>query len=124
MKRLIAAGVLLIFVITSYFSGYFYIKSTCISAENILDKCISAYENQNNAKTEIENLKSFWDKKEKPLSIFADHTDIDAIEQAIATLTVYSESSQKELFDQYSQNVKILLHQLLEDTVFSIHSVM
>lgn len=124
MKRLIAAGVLLGLVLTAYFGGYFYIKNTCERAENILEECINAYETQKNAETETEKLKKFWDKKEKPLSIFADHSDIDAIEQAIMTLKVYSESDEQELFNQYYQNLKILLHQLLEDTVLSIHSVM
>lgn len=124
MKRLTAAGILLIFVLTAYFSGYFYIKNTCKTAEKMLKECISAYENQNDAKNETEKLERFWSKKEKPLSIFADHKEIDSIEQAIMTLKIYSKSDEKELFDEHSHTVKILLHQLLEDTVFSIHSIM
>jgi hypothetical protein len=61
---------------------------------------------------------------EKTLSFFADHNDIDNLEQAITTLKVYSATKENELFIEHSQTVKILLHQLIEDTVLSFHSVM
>lgn len=124
MKRLLAAAVLLIFILTSYFSGYFYIKRTCSQANKLLGDCIRDYEADNKAINSAEKLEKFWQKKEKILSIFANHTEIDEIELTISTLRVYSKSDDKIHFAEYSGNVKILLHQLNEDIIPNIHSIL
>ena len=71
----------------------------------------------------VEELEKFWGEKEKLLSVFANHSEIDEIELAIYSLKVYSETSDNEIFYEYSGTVKTLLHQLLEDTIPSVHSI-
>ncbi len=123
MKRLIAAGILFVLVLAAYLTGHFYIKNTCDTAKELLNECISAYETQNEAGVQAENLKKYWAKKEKPLSFFVNHSEIDEIELAISTLKIYSVTESKELFSEYSGMVKTLLHQLVEDSVPNIHSI-
>lgn len=123
MKRLIAAAVLLFCVAASYLFGYFYIQKTCDKANTLLDDCVAAYKTEQNAKNKAEELEKFWGEKEKLLSVFANHSEIDEIELAIYSLKVYSETSDNEIFYEYSGTVKTLLHQLLEDTIPSIHSI-
>lgn len=123
MKRLIAAGILFVLVLAAYLTGHFYIKNTCDTAKELLNECINAYETQNEAGSKAEKLKNYWTEKEKPLSFFANHSEIDEIELAISTLEIYSVTDSKELFSEYSGTVKTLLHQLVEDSVPNIHSI-
>lgn len=124
MKRIITAVILLIFVLTAYFSGLFFIKNTCNTANDILSDCVTAYKNQNDAIEQAEKLEKFWSKKEPLLSAFVNHSSIDEIELAISNLTVYSHSTEKELFYEYSKTVRTLLHQIMEDTKPSMHSIL
>lgn len=123
MKRLIAAGVLLLFVIGAYIWGYLYIDTACSQANKYLQKCISVYESDIDAAQEAEKLENYWSEKEKGLSFFANHADIDEIELAINSLKSYSSSKNNEIFYEYSGTVKTLLHQLMEDTSPNIHSI-
>ena len=124
MKRLLAAVVLFCLILSAYLSGYFYIKQTCNQANELLSDCIKEYELKNSAVESAERLENFWQKKEKLLSVFANHTEIDEIELTISTLKVYSSTDDKVHFSEYSGNVKILLHQLHEDIIPSIHSIL
>ena len=123
MKRLIAAGILAVFVITAYIVSYSYIDKTCQKTNKMLNECITAYQENKNSKEKAENLKDFWKKREKGLSLFSNHQSIDDIELAIELLTVYSTSSQKELFFECSGKVETLIHQLKEDAVPGTHSI-
>ncbi len=124
MKRLIAAAILALTVGISYFSGFFIINDACKDANIMLNECINAYNSEKNAKEKAENLEDFWSEKEKILSVFANHTDIDKIEMAIGLLRIYSQSDKEEMFKEYHQTVKTLIHQLKEDTVPNVHSIL
>ena len=123
MKRLIAAGVLLIFVITAYIYGYLYIDTACDTAKQYLKNCISVYGSNEDALNEAEKLEKYWSSKESGLSFFANHADIDEIELAINSLKTYSNTKNNEIFYEYSGTVETLLHQLMEDTSPNIHSI-
>lgn len=124
MKRLIAAGILLILVLASYFAGKTYITSIYDKANILLEECITAYDSGKDAEKAAKNLDDFWNKHEPTLSAFANHNRIDEIELAISSMTIYSKTSEKEIFYEYSGTVKTLLHQLLEDTLPSAHSIL
>lgn len=123
MKRLIAAGILAVFLLTTYLIGFFSIKNVCDDANSLLKDCINAYNLEKNAEEKAKNLEDFWSEKEKILSFFANHSEIDEIELAIGTLRVYSRTNENEIFSEYCGTVKTLLHQLMEDTVPNIHSI-
>ncbi len=123
MKRLLAAGLLFLFVIAAYIYGYSYIDNACSQANKYLEKCVNIYESDQNAAKEAEILEKYWNKKEKGLSFFANHADIDEIELAISSLKTYSGTTNNEIFYEYSGTVKTLLHQLMEDTTPNIHSI-
>ncbi len=124
MKRLIAAAILTLTVGISYFSGFFIINNACDDANKLLNECINAYNSEKNAEEKAENLEKFWSEKEKILSVFTNHTDIDKIEMAISLLKVYSQSDKQEMFNEYYKTVKTLIHQLKEDTVPNVHSIL
>lgn len=123
MKRLIAAAILAASVAGIYFCGFFVINTTCKEANKKLETCINSYNNENNASEKAKDLEKYWAKKEKILSVFANHSEIDDIEMAIHLLTVYSKTDNNEIFHEYSGTVKTMLHQMKEDTVPNMHSI-
>lgn len=125
MKRLIIAGVLFILVVTIYIISVFYITNSCSKAKALLNDSVTAYEDHDTAEAEAEaeKLKNYWDKKEKLLSVFVNHTRIDDIEQAVSLLNVYAKNEKDPLFYEYADTIKMLLHQMLEDTKISMHSI-
>lgn len=124
MKRLIAAVVLIILVTGIYISSYFYIDRVCEETEKLLNECVSAYNNNQKIETNITELENYWSNKEKVLSIILNHNSIDEIELAIESLSVHSKYPQNEMFYEYSSTIDILLHQIMEDTVPSAHSIL
>ncbi len=123
MKRLIIAAVLLALVIATYLSSLYYITDSCKKAENLLETSVSVYKQEKTAEKEAGDLEKYWDKKEKTLSVFVNHDRIDDIEKAISLLNVYAKSKNNELFYEYADNVKVLIHQIMEDTKITMHSI-
>lgn len=123
MKRLIIAGVLFILVVTIYIISVFYITDSCNKARTLLNDSVTAYNSNDTAENEAKKLKNYWDKKEKLLSVFVNHTRIDDIEQAVSLLNVYAKNEKDPLFYEYADTIKMLLHQMLEDTKISMHSI-
>ncbi len=124
MKRLLAAAVLLVFVIVSYLSGYFYVKNVCKETEILLNKAVESYQTGENISENFENLSSFWHKKEKILIIFANHDVADRIEKAINSLSVLSGFSSQELFYKEASELYTILNQIREDTAPTMHNIL
>ncbi|HAY97293.1 MAG TPA: hypothetical protein DCY23_03165 [Ruminococcaceae bacterium] len=123
MKRLISAAILFVFVIAAYSVSLWYITDACKETKALIDECEEAYKNGGDAYNKAEELKRLWDKKEGPLSFFVTHDSIDEIELAISELCVYSKAEEENDFKERIENIKMLLHQVGEDTTFSMHSV-
>lgn len=123
MRRLIAAAALSVIIITSYFTGSYIINDACRKANEKLEEVVKVYETDNNAEKQAKELEDYWSEKEKHLSFIANHSTIDDIELAISSLVVYSNEPDNKIFYEYSGNVKTLLHQLIEDTKPSVHSI-
>jgi gamma-glutamyl phosphate reductase len=123
MKRLIIASVLFILVVAIYLSSYIYITNSCDTAYSLLEKSIKTYDKYSTAQADTKVLEDYWNKKEKFLSVFVNHNRIDDIEEAISLLNVYSTKENNEIFYEYADTVKMLLHQILEDTKITMHSI-
>lgn len=122
MKRLIAAGILLAAVIAAYVSSFMYITKTCDETKEIILRCEKAY-NEGEAYKYAEELNNLWDEKEKALSFFMNHDRIDDIELEISSLLLYSKTKEEILFYEHIETLKMLLHQVKEDTRISVHSI-
>ncbi len=122
MKRLIAAGILLAAVITAYVSSLMYITKTCDETKKLILRCEEAY-NDGDAYKYADELSSLWDEKEKVLSFFMNHDRIDDIELEISSLLLYSKTKEEILFYEHIETLKMLLHQVKEDTRVNVHSI-
>ncbi len=123
MKRLISAGILLAAVIAAYLSSLWYITESCSVADEMITRCEDAYSGGGDAYQSAEELSDLWDQKEKPLSFFVNHDRIDDIELEISALLLYSKTENEILFYEHIETLKMLLHQVKEDTRLSVHSV-
>ena len=122
MKRLIAAGILLAAVMAAYISSLMYITKTCDKTKELILRCEEAY-SEGKAYKYAEELSGFWDKKEKALSFFVNHSRIDDIELEISSLLLYSKTEDEILFYEHIEALKMLIHQIKEDTRISFHSI-
>ena len=122
MKRLIAAGILLAAVIAAYISSLVYITKTCDQAKEIIIRCEEAYKDEK-AHEAAEELSDLWDKKEKVLSFFVNHSRIDDIELEISSLLLYSKTEDEIFFYEHIESLKMMIHQIKEDTRISVHSI-
>ncbi len=123
MKRLIPAGILLILIILAYFSSQSYIMDTCNDARELVEICEKDYRDGKDAYQAAEKIEHLWEDNEKPLSFFVNHDRIDDIELELSSLLLYSRSDEEELFYEHIERLKMLLHQLKEDTKINAHSV-
>lgn len=123
MKRLIPASILIIIVLTVYLISLNYITDSCKEANELLELSVTEYEKNGTSYEKTKNLNDFWNEKEKYLSFFVNHTHIDDIELAISSLVVYSKDKSNILYLEYADKVKVLLHQIKEDTKISTHSI-
>lgn len=122
MKRLIIAGLLLIIVAAIYITSFKYITYSCEKSQKLLESSVEIYETGKSAKNAVTVLEKYWNTREKFLSFFVNHDNIDKLEENIALLKLYS-SENNIFFRQYAENIKVLLHQITEETKFSAHSI-
>lgn len=123
MKRLIPAAILLCLVVLTYILSLKYITKSCDETNILLQKTISEYEKNKTAEKSSKDVKDFWQKEEKILSFFVNHDHIDDVEQAISSLTIYAKEKDNILFYEYADTIRILLHQIKEETKITTHSI-
>lgn len=123
MKRIIPAVIIALVIIASFLGSYYYVNNICDTAYNEVQKSLEEYKKNGTAEFNSEKLKSFWDEKEKILSFFVNHELIDKIELSISNLHLHSKFENNYMFYEACDTVKILLHQVIEDTKLTTHSV-
>ena len=123
MKRLIPAAILLCLVVLTYILSLKYITKSCDETNMLLQKAINEYEKNKTAEKSSKDVKDFWQKEEKILSFFVNHDHIDDVEQAISSLTIYAKEKDNILFYEYADTIRVLLHQIKEETKITTHSI-
>lgn len=123
MKRLIPAIIILLLIIGTYLGSDLYTNKICKTTIEGIESCVKEYEEHGTATADAAWLKNYWDEKEKVLSIFVDHDLIDKVELAVSTIDLYSGFENNYMFYDACNTAKILLHQILEDSKPTTHSV-
>ena len=123
MKRLIAALILTIFVLFSYIFSLNYILDCCDTTNNMVKEAISSYNSTNSTYEKTKEIKKYWQEKEKVLSFFLNHETIDEVELAIASINIYAKVNNSALFYENADKIKVYLHQIIDDTKITTHSI-
>ena len=77
MKRLIAAGVILVLVLITSTVGIFMINSTAIEVEKRIKQIQSTAFSDSGKRAE--NFFYFWEQKRELMAVFVNHNEIDEI---------------------------------------------
>lgn len=123
MKRIIPAIIILIIVIGGYLGSFIYINNVCDTVHKGIEDSIKEYNEHGTAKADANWLKNYWDEKEKVLSFFVNHAMIDEVEMAISNIKLHASFKDNYMFYDSCDTAKTLLHQIMEDTKISAHSV-
>ncbi|MBQ3547718.1 MAG: DUF4363 family protein [Clostridia bacterium] len=123
MKRIIPAIIILLILVGGYLGSYVYINNVCDTATEGIEACLKEYEAHGTAKADADWLKNYWDENEKILSFFVNHELIDRVEMSITNIKLHSAFKENYMFYDACDTAKTLLHQIMEDTKISAHSV-
>ncbi len=124
MKRLIPAGILLLFIIIVSVAGKKTIYRGCSSFSQSLEACKQALE-KNDIKTaekEANSAKKEWDRYKTAISLFANRRLTDEIEQGINHLEGYIEGKDISGAIHEYKTIKSILGKLKAEQRFSIES--
>ena len=100
MKRLIAAGIILLLIITVCFTEG-YITNSFETEMTVFISEIKSTRNADDAEASnrvIEGMKATFEKTENILSVFTDKRTVDDIERSIYRLSDYNYSEDKAMF--------------------------
>ena len=122
MKRLSAAVLMGLFIISYLWFGHTYIKKTLNKGEKMLQECVTAYEKQEDANRKVNQLKDYWKGKEGSLSVFANHDVIDQAEAAITALPSLSNGEKNPVFYETVENVRDAFYRIWEDNSLNMHT--
>ena len=100
MKRLIAAAVLLLFIIGVNVAGFKITDKYFEEMENRLAACENEYRNGNkkSAADMAADLEDYWHESEKVLIIFLNRYSVDEIAETANRLRSFSESESDAMF--------------------------
>lgn len=124
MKRLIPAGIILIFIVTLCVGSNVYVKKTCkqtiTDIEDYYTECITSDKNSINSLSQ--NLKSEWNSRKDKLELFVNHTFLDNISLQITKLITHivNENHESALLD--FEQIKELFEQVISEQTFSLNS--
>lgn len=115
MKRLIPAGIILIFIISICIFSNIFIDRAC---EQTIDD-INAYYDQN---ISADVLHDSWNRQKEKMSLFVNHGFLDKISVYIGQLTMGESESNPPESDTIYKNIKTILSLIKEEQEFDLHS--
>ena len=122
MKRLIAAGIIAVFVFTISFTGISVISSTVNEAEKRINQIQKLSFSDTNKKGE--DFFYFWEKKRELMAVFVNHEKIDEIGNLAAKMVSAERSeSYAELFESANE-ILFIIRSLKEDEQFSLYTLL
>ena len=125
MKRLIAACILLLFIIVIGCVGSFTVLNTVKNYKNKIEDCEKLYSNGDtkNAQKTADNFKKEWYETTKRISLFTNHRTLDDI--SILSGTLAEAAKEKNDFDFYSaaESIKTELNLIYKEQSFNIESL-
>jgi hypothetical protein len=123
MRRLIAAGILLICVIVVNCFSTRQIVSTCSQANALTEQAQEEKSGDRDPYNTLFSLHELWQKESTYLALFVNHEWINQAQIEIDALWYGSSSLQKESFTEHVNTLKILLSQIEENAKFNTKSI-
>lgn len=122
MRRLIVAGVILVFICSIAFIGTSYLHRTHQELISLLEQSVQEVR-QNNTGKALEYAiaaEELWNKSEPKLSLFISHEDLDPIALCISKIGPYIRNGEDtEFITECETGIVLLLH-LYRSSSFSM----
>ena len=115
MKRIIPAGIILIFMISVCFISHHFVEKHC----NQTLQNLSKYKNKEITYTELNEK---WKEDKEKMSLFANHSFLDEISIYIGQLKAYESKPQAPQFEATMQRVESLLLIIKEEQQLRLYS--
>ncbi len=125
MKRLIAAGVLLVLLIAILLGGRLMTEHYTDEFGERITTCESEYKegNKKSAAKLAADIKADWEKAHRRLSSFINRETVDEIVLCATRLESYAKTEEDKMFLCECETFKMLLHHMLESEQFTILSI-
>lgn len=116
LKRLIPCVIIAVSIVLMCVLGHYVAKKECDKTKTQLKKCEDALkkEDYKSAEKIAYKIKSDWENREEILAIFVNHTFLDEISKDLSELPYYTNSQNRDYGYARIENIKKLLHHILE----------
>ena len=124
MKRLLAAAIMLIVIITLCISSNLYVTHACQdTAKAVQNYYEQIFDAENADKNKLsKELEALWHNKKERLELFVNHGFLDEISICISQLPIYAKTGDKNRALIICENIKELCEQIEEEQKFAAHS--
>lgn len=126
MRRLLAAGILLLLIAALCLTGTFSARAAYDRLDRLLDECerCGRLDDLDGAVAAAGRLAADWAASEDRLSLFFNHGELDEIGAAIALLEPYAAAGDRALYLGTCRLADRLLRRLCGEEGFRWHSVL
>lgn len=122
MKRLIAAGVILVLVLITSTMGIFMINSTAIEVEKRIEQIQSTAFSDSGKRAE--NFFYFWEQKRELMAVFVNHNEIDEIGRLAAKMVSAERAKNSTDLFEAANEILFIVRGLKEDEQFSLYTLL
>ncbi len=123
MKRLIAAGILLLAVLVINCCGTRQVLRTCNAAAALAEQAQEEETGGQDCTDSLSRLQILWRDRSIPLSLFVNHEWVNEVQIEIDSLLYGGDTPGHEVFTEHLNTIKILISQIEENTKFSLKSI-
>lgn len=122
MKRLIAAGIILVLVLITSTLGIWMISSTADEVEKRIER-IQKYTFSDTGKM-AEEFFYFWEEKRELMAVFVNHEEIDEIGRLAAKMVSAERAENSTDLFEAANEILFIVRGLREDEQFSLYTLL
>lgn len=115
MKRLIPAGIILIFLIAICVFSHTYTDKIC-------EQAIKDVENYYNKNISADTLQDTWNEHKEKMSVFVNHEFLDEMSIYVGQLSAFENKQDSPETALIYKNIETFLSLIKEEQKFAIHS--
>ncbi len=125
MRRLLAAGCLLLCIAAACLCGALSTRAACDRLDDLVAACRAACEAGDlpRAAAAARALEADWDARKESLAVFVNHGVLDEIDAATALLEPYAAAKDAALYRGECKRLQTLLDRLRADASLRWHSL-
>lgn len=121
MKRLIAAGIILVLIATISITGITVIRKNSIEVERRMNEILDFPATENK---KAEEFVKYWESKREILAVFVNHEEIDEIGRIASLMASAERTGNKTDMLEAADEILFIMNGIEEDEKFSWFTVL